>query len=161
MSNKLWTRAIKEQSQLTPTNSDESLPQPSHGELALVRSMLALASGDFQQATEYSREAVGYLEQGNPFIRSMLALEESMHSILLGDTSKAMEALQETVRIARRTNNLFVLMVVTCQLAAMQMLQGRLSPAFVTLEKARLLAVRSDEKPLALAGTKSFARSQT
>ena len=141
-----------EPSQPTPTNSAESLPQPSHGELALVRSMLALASGDFQQATEYSREAVGYLEQGNPFIRSMLVLDESMHFILLGDTSRAIEALQETARIARRANNLFVLIVATCELAEMQMLQGRLSQAFVTLEKARLLAVGPDERTLALAG---------
>jgi tetratricopeptide (TPR) repeat protein len=34
----------------------------------------------------------------------------------------------------------------------MQLLQGRLSQAFVTLEKARLLAVGPDEKPLALTG---------
>jgi LuxR family maltose regulon positive regulatory protein len=142
----------KEQSQPTPTNSGESLPQPSHGELALVRSMLALASGDFQQASVYSREAVGYLEQGNPFIRSMLALEESMHCILLGDTSKSIEALQETARVARRANNLFVLIVATCQLADMQALQGNLNQAQVTLQKARFLAVGPDERPLPLAG---------
>lgn len=142
----------KEQTQPTPTNSDESLPQPSHGELALVRSMLALASGDFQQAAEYSSVAVSYLKEGNPFIQSMLSLDKSMNCILLGDTSKAMEALQETAGVARRANNLFVLIVATCELAEMQMLQGRLSQAFVTLQKARLLAVGSDEKPLALVG---------
>jgi LuxR family transcriptional regulator, maltose regulon positive regulatory protein len=136
----------------TPTNSNESLPQPSHGELALVRSMLALASGDFQQAAEYSSVAVGYLKEGNPFIRSMLSLEESMYVILLGDTSKAVEALQETAGIARRANNLFVLIVATCELAEMHVLQGRLSQAFITLEKARLLAVGRDERPLTVAG---------
>lgn len=142
----------KEQSQPTPANFDESLPQPSQGELALVRSMLALASGDFQQATEYSREAVSYLEEGNPFIRSMLALEESMSCILLGDTSRAIASLHATVENARRANNLFVLMVATCELAEMQMLQGRLNQAFITLEKARLLAVGPDGRPLALSG---------
>jgi LuxR family maltose regulon positive regulatory protein len=114
--------------------------------------MLALASGDFQQATAYSSEAVGYLEEGNPFIRSMLALEAGMQGSLLGDTSAAIEALQETANIARRANNLFVLIVTMRELAEMQMLQGRLSQAFVTLEKARLLAVGPDDKTLALAG---------
>jgi LuxR family maltose regulon positive regulatory protein len=142
----------KEQSQPTPTNSDESLPQPSHGELALVRSMLALASGDFQQSAEYSSVAVSYLKEGNPFIQSMLSLDKSMNCILLGDTSKAMEAIQETAGIARRANNLFVLIVATCELAEMQMLQGRLSQAFVTLQKARLLAVGPHEKSLTLVG---------
>ena len=142
----------KEQSQPTLTNSGDSLPQPSLGELALVRSMLALASGDFQQAAEYSSVAVSYLKEGNPFIKSVLSLEESMVAILLGDTSGAIEALQETVGIARRANNLFVLIVTTCELAEMQAMQGRLSQALLTLEKARLMAVGSDERPLALAG---------
>ena len=114
--------------------------------------MLALASGDFQQAAEYSSVAVSYLKEGNPFIKSVLSLEESMVAILLGDTSGAIEALQETVGIARRANNLFVLIVTTCELAEMQAMQGRLSQALLTLEKARLMAVGSDERPLALAG---------
>lgn len=142
----------KEQRQPTLTNSEESLPQPSLGELALVRSRLALIAGDFQQAAEYSSVAVSYLKEGNLFIKSMLALEESMTSFFSGDTSKAIDALSETVAMARRANNLFVLIVATCQLAEMQMLQGRLSQAFVTLQKARLLAVGPDEKPLALVG---------
>jgi LuxR family maltose regulon positive regulatory protein len=142
----------KEQSQPTLTNSGDSLPQPSLGELALVRSTLALASGDFQQAAEYSSVAVSYLKEGNPFIKGFLSLEASMTCIFSGDTSRAIDALSETVAFARRANNLFVLMVATCQLAEMQMLQGRLSQAFVTLQKARLLAVRSAERPLGLAG---------
>jgi LuxR family maltose regulon positive regulatory protein len=142
----------KEQSQPTFTYPGDSLPQPSAGELALVRSMLALVTGDFQQAAEYSSVAVSYLNEGNPFIKSFLSLEESMTCIFSGDTSEAINALSETVAFARRANNLFALIVATCQLAEMQMLQGRLSQAFATLEKARLLAVGINEKPLALAG---------
>jgi LuxR family maltose regulon positive regulatory protein len=139
-------------SQPTFTYPGDSFPQPAQGELALVRSMLALASGDFQQAAEYSSVAVSYLKEGNPFIKGFLSLEESMTCIFSGDTSKAIDALSETVAFARRANNLFVLIVATCQLAEMQMLQGRLSQAFVTLQKARLLAVGSAERPLGLAG---------
>lgn len=142
----------EEQRPPTPTITDKSLPQPWYGELALVRSRLALITGDFQKAAEYSREAVGYLEAGNPFIKSFLFLEESMTSFFSGDTSRAIDALYETMTIARRANNRFVLIVATCQLAEMQMLQGRLSQAFVTLQKARLLAVGPEERPLPLAG---------
>jgi LuxR family maltose regulon positive regulatory protein len=141
-----------EPSQPTFTYPGDSLPQPSQGELALVRSRLALSIGDFQQAVEYSSMAVSYLKDGNPFIKSFLSLEETMACIFSGDTSKAMGALSETVAFARRANNLFVLIVATCQLAEMQMLQGRLSQAFATLQKARLLAVGSGERPLGLAG---------
>ena len=141
-----------EQSQPTVTDSGDNLPQPSVGELALVRSLLALLTGDFQQAAAYSRVAVSHLSEGNPFIRSMLSLEEGLARVLSGDTSQAIEALQDTARFARRANNLFVLIVATCQLAEMQALQGHLSQALATLQKARLLAVGPDEKPLALAG---------
>jgi LuxR family maltose regulon positive regulatory protein len=111
-----------------------------------------LITGDFQKAAEYSSVAVSYLKEGNPFIKSFLSLEESMTCIFSGDTSKAIDALYETVAFARRANNLFALIVATYQLSEMQMLQGHLSQAFVTLEKARLLAVGSGDKPLALAG---------
>lgn len=141
-----------EPSQPTFTYPGDSFPQPSQGELALVRSMLALASGDFQQAAEYSSVAVSYLKEGNPFIKGFLSLEDSMTCIFSGDTSRAIDALSETVAFAKRANNLFVLIVATCQLAEMQMLQGRLSQAFVILQKARLLAVGSAERPLGLAG---------
>lgn len=142
----------KEPSQPTFTYPGDTLPQPTQGELALVRSLLALMTGDFQQATEYASVAVSHLKEGNPFIKSFLSLEESMTCIFSGDTSKAMDALSETIAFARRANNLFVLIVATCQLAQMQMLQGRLSQAFATLQKARLLVVGSAERPPGLTG---------
>jgi LuxR family maltose regulon positive regulatory protein len=142
----------KEQSPPAVMDSADNLPQPSLGELALVRSLLALLTGDFQQAAEHSRVAVSHLQEGNPFIRSMLSLEESLACVLAGDTSQAIEALQDAAGMARRANNLFALIVATCQLAEMQKLQGHLSQALATLQKARLLAVGPDERPLGLAG---------
>jgi LuxR family maltose regulon positive regulatory protein len=142
----------KEEEKPALSDSSDTLPQPSQGELALVRSILAWITGDFQQSTQHWTDAVAYLEAGNPFIRSILTLEESTHSIFLGDTVKAIEALQKTAAVARRANNLFVLILTSCQLAEIQMLQGRLSQALVTLQKARLLAVGADKEPLPLAG---------
>jgi LuxR family maltose regulon positive regulatory protein len=142
----------KEPSQPTLTNSGDTLPQPWLGELALAHSRLALIAGDFQKAAEYYSVAASYLKEANPFIKSFLSLEESMTWVLSGDTTKAVDALHETVAIARRANHLLVVITATCQLAELQMLQGRLSQAFVTLEKARLLAVGPDERRLALAG---------
>lgn len=141
------------QSQPSTTDSGQHRPLWTLlGGLALVRSMLALRSGDLQQAVQDSQLAVGYLEEPNLFIRSVLAYENSMYYILLGDTIKAVEAIQETIGVARRASNLFVLIAATCQMAEMQMLQGRLSQAEMTLQKARLMAVGPDGKPLALVG---------
>ncbi len=122
------------------------------GGLAICRSMLALISGDFQQAAESSRAGVGYLQRDNPFIQSMLLLEDSLYLALLGDTSRAIETLRETARIARGANNLLVLIVATCELAEMQAMQGHLSQALVTLQRAQFMALAPDGNPLPLAG---------
>ncbi len=122
------------------------------GGLAICRSMLALISGNVQQAAEFSRAAMDSLHEDSPFIRSTVALEDSLYFILSGDTSKAIETLRETARIARGANNVLVLVVATCELAGMQAMQGHLSQALVTLQKAQFMALGPDGNPLPLAG---------
>jgi LuxR family maltose regulon positive regulatory protein len=123
-----------------------------YGGLAVCRSTLALLNGDAEQAAQFSTEAANYLQHENPFISSLLALENSWYFILAGDTSKAIESLQKTVRIARQANNLLVMIVATCQLADMQALQGQLSKALVTLQKAQFMATHPDGSTHPLAG---------
>jgi LuxR family maltose regulon positive regulatory protein len=123
-----------------------------YGGLAVCRSTLALLNGDAEQAAQFSTEAANYLQQENPFIGSLLALENSWYFVLAGDTSKAVESLRKTVRIARQANNLLVMIVATCQLAEMQALQGQLSKALVTLQKAQFMATNPDGSTHPLAG---------
>jgi len=122
------------------------------GGLAICRSTLALLSGDLDEAAEYSRASLTYLNEDNPFIRSLFSLQEGYYYTSLGDTVQAVRVLQETAKIAQRANNLLVLVLVTCQLAEMQALQGHLSQALVTLQKAEYMAVGPDSSPLALRG---------
>jgi len=118
------------------------------GGLAICQSMLALLSGDWEQAAEFSRQATEYLQDEHPFIQSLIALDRSLYFILSGDTVKAIESLRNTVRIARQANHLLVMVLATCQLADMQALQGKLSQAWITLQKARLMAVGPKGEPL-------------
>lgn len=120
------------------------------GGLAICQSMLALLSGDLELAAEFSRQATEYLQDEHPFIQSLIALDKSQYFILSGDTVKAIEALRNTVRIARQANHLFVMVLATCQLADMQALQGKLNQAWVTLQKAQLMAVGPKDKSLPL-----------
>jgi len=122
------------------------------GGLALCQSTLALLGGDWEQAAEFSRQATQYLHEENPFIQSMIALDESLYFLLSGDTVKTIESLRSTARIARQANNLLVMVLATCQLADIQALQGKLSQAWVTLQKAQLMSVRPNGQPLPLAG---------
>ncbi len=122
------------------------------GGLLICQSTLALLSGDAEQAAAFSQQAPRYLGEENPFIHSLIALEDSLYFVLSGDTQKAIEALRETIRAARQANNLLVMVVATCQLAEMQALQGQLGQAWVTLQKAQYIATGPDGKPLPLAG---------
>ena len=94
-----------------------------------------------EQAAEFSLQATDYLQDEHPFIQSMLALDESLIFTLSGDTVKAIESLQNTIRICRMANNLLVRVIATCQLADMQAMQGKLNQAWITLQKAHLMAV--------------------
>ncbi len=122
------------------------------GGLAICQATLAILSGDLDRAAELTRQATGYLKEDSPFIRSMIALDDSFYHTLSGDVPKAIEALRQTVRIARQANNLLVMVIATCQLADLQVLNGRLNQAWATLQKAQYMALGPDGEPLSLSG---------
>jgi len=135
-----------------PTPMDNTERRRLRGVLAMCRSTLAVLTGDALRAAEFSRAALEALPEDDPFSLSLLALDRGTQSVLQGDTSQAIETLRESARAARRANNLGAQVVLTCQLAEMQALQGQLSQALATLEKARSLTLRPDGHALPLAG---------
>jgi LuxR family maltose regulon positive regulatory protein len=127
------------------------------GGLALCESYLAMASGDLERAAELSQLATSYLQdeeqyQRSIYYRSIIALDDSISSILSGDTQKAIEALRATTRIARQANNQFVMIIAGCALADMQALQGQLSKAWESYQRVQYWALGPEGKPLPLAG---------
>ena len=122
------------------------------GGIAVCQSILALFAGDLEQAAEFSRQATRYLPAENVYLRSFLALDDSLHCIMSGDTRKAVESLRTTARIARQANNPLVLVIAACSLADMQALQGQLSKAWETLQRAQYLATGPEGKRLPQAG---------
>ena len=123
-----------------------------YGGLAISQSILAMLDGDLEQAAEFSKQATRYLREDNPFVQSFLMLDDSLYFILSGDTQKAIDSLSDTIRTARQANNLLVMIIATCQLADMRVLQGQLDQAWATLQKAQYMTVGPDGKPLPLAG---------
>ncbi len=122
------------------------------GSLAVCKSILAILSGDMEQAVEFSRQATSYISEENVYLRSLLALDDSLYFISSGDTQKAIESLRATMRIARQANNLLTMIIAASSLADLQALQGQLSKAWETLQKAQYLAIGPEGKPHPLAG---------
>ncbi len=117
------------------------------GGLALCQSYMAMLRGDMEQAAKFSRLAASYLPEENVYLRSFISLDDSISSVLSGDTQKTIESLRATVRIARQANNPLVMIIATCEVAVAQMTQGQLSKAWETLQKAQYLAISPDGKP--------------
>jgi LuxR family maltose regulon positive regulatory protein len=141
---------LEKQSGDTPT-PDANLAGV-RGGIALCESYLAMWSGDLERAAKFSRQAASYLPQENVYLRSLIALDNTISSVLSGDTQKTIELSRTTMRIARQANNLTVLIIATCEVAIMQWIQGQLSKAWETVQKAQYLAIVPDGKPHPLFG---------
>lgn len=122
------------------------------GGLALCQSHLAMLSGDLEQAARFSRQAASYLPKENVYLHSLISLDESISSVLSGNTQKTIESLRVTIRIARLANNPLVMIIATCEIAIVQWIQGQLSKAWETLQKVQYVAIGSDGKPHPIAG---------
>ncbi len=142
--------ALEKQSGETPT-PDANLAGV-RGGIALCESYLAMWSGDLEQVAKSSRQAASYLPKENVYLRSLVALENTISSVLSGDTQKTIELSRTTTRIARQANNLTVLIIATCEVAIMQWIQGQLSKAWETVQKAKYLAIGPDGRPHPLFG---------
>ena len=116
------------------------------GGLALCQSYLAMLRGDMAEAARFSRQAARYLPKENVYLHSIISLDESLSLVFSGETQKAIESLRITARLARQANNSLVMIIAACEVAIMQMMQGQLSKAWETLQKARYLAIGPDGK---------------
>ncbi len=117
------------------------------GGLALCQSYLAMLKGDMVQAAKFSQQAARYLPKENVYLQSLISLDESITLVFSGETQKAIESLRVTARLARQANNSLVMIIATCEVAIVQQIQGQLSKAWETLQKARYIAIGPDEKP--------------
>lgn len=126
--------------------------------LAICHATLAMLSGDLDQAAELYQQASSILPEENGYPRSFIALENSLSAILSGDTQKAIDSLQTTMRMARQVNNPLVMVISAGALADMQAQHGQLSRAWETLQRAQYLVQGSDGNPLPLAGLLDISR---
>jgi len=136
----------------TSGGSDMDRLRVIRGGLAVCQSTLAMLSGDIDQAAEFYVQATKDLPEENVLACSFAALDDSLSSILSGETQKAIDSLRSTMRIGRQANNPFVMVISARALAEMQAMQGQLSKAWETLQQAQYIVQGSDGTPIPLAG---------
>jgi LuxR family maltose regulon positive regulatory protein len=117
------------------------------GGLAACQSILAMMSGDLTLAAEFSRQATSNLPEESVWLRSLIALDGLVSSVLSGDIHRAIESSRATLRIARQANNPLVMIIAACEIAIMQWHEGQLSKAWETLQKSQYLTTGPQGKP--------------
>jgi LuxR family maltose regulon positive regulatory protein len=132
--------------------ADESGLWNMKGGLAICQSTLTLMNGDMEQAAEYSQQAMKYLKEENPFVQSLFSLYDSLYFYFSGDTQATIGSLRQTIKIARQANNVLVLILATCELSDMLILQGQIDQAWATMQKVLYYTIGPDGKPLPFAG---------
>ena len=93
------------------------------GGLAVCQSILAILSGDMEQAAELSQQATSYLQEEKQSIMPAVCRpgrQPFLHLIWRHPESN--RSLARNDRIARQANNLFVMIIAACALADMQAL---------------------------------------
>jgi LuxR family maltose regulon positive regulatory protein len=148
---RLWLDDV-EQALADPAFDWAGKARPTGSELVACRSTLAIFSGDMSTALQLMRTVSEGPPADDPLLESIAGLDHGLVAILQGDTTLAIEALRTATRTARQAQNPLVQLVITCQLAEMQALQGQLTQALATLERARLFTQGPDGRPLPLAG---------
>jgi LuxR family maltose regulon positive regulatory protein len=148
---RLWLEDVK-QALADPGFDWEGKGRPSEAELAVCRSTLALFNGDMETAGSLLRTVLNEQRADHPLIASIADFNRGLYAILHGDTAQAIEALRAASRTARLAHSPLTQVVSMCQMAEMQALQGQLSQALATLQKARLISERPDGSPLPITG---------
>lgn len=122
------------------------------GEIFAVRSILAASKMNSDEALEYSRRALRYLDPDDLFYRSYLAMEQSIYDLLDGNMIAAESSLEETIRLSQACGNWMVNMVARCHLGETQASRGKLSKALTTFKQSIPLTIDQEGKSMGFVG---------
>ena len=106
------------------------------GHIAAIRTYVAGLRGDMSRSAELAREALERLSEEDLMARGWTALMLGFALRYKGDLVGAAHALAEATAISQMAGDSHVVMLVLCELAALQFLQGRLHKAAATCRDA-------------------------
>jgi LuxR family maltose regulon positive regulatory protein len=141
--------AAEERLQLARTADDTGAFR---GEMAAIQATLTAFRGESQRAAELARQALVHLPGDDAFLRGIVAANLGIPYMLDGDVATAAQAFAEAARMSQKAGNLLVAVLSLCQVAELQIVQGRLHQAAETYGEAEKLALGKDGRPLPMAG---------
>ncbi|NMB88961.1 MAG: hypothetical protein GYA17_11415 [Chloroflexi bacterium] len=131
--------------------SPESEPQI-QGEILAIRSMLAAANGQGDEALELSNKAIEHLPPESFFTRSHVMLEQGLYYLLNGNLHQAQESFQESIRLSQPAGIWSLNILARSYLGETLGNLGQLSQAIALLQQSIQLAANPQWKDLGLVG---------
>lgn len=109
------------------------------GLIAAGQSILEAAHGENDKAMALSKQALSLLPEGNDYSHSFALLNQAITLSINSDTEKAIQVLDETIRISQKSGNWFVMLIARSNLGEIYISSGQLSKALVVFEQSRNL----------------------
>jgi len=137
---------------------DVHLPEEIHAKTPIVaganaiRAFVAMSKGAILDSYNLSKHALDYLPQESLFFRSLATWIFSIMLLAKGDLETGMQALEDAVKLGRKTGNIMTAVMAKCIIGELQMARGSLNDAVVTYQEALAWGTDSRKRPLPIAG---------
>jgi len=126
--------------------------EDSPGELALVRSLLAIYLGDGATSIDLAQQALTHLDASRTFLRGMATWVLGIAYIFYGDLDRGWQALEQAVQLSQQVGNMTIAVSSWGRMANQVWRKGELHQAKRIYEQALILAKDEAERPLPIAG---------
>jgi len=126
--------------------------EDSPGELALVRSLLAIYLGDGATSIDLAQQALTHLDASRTFLRGMATWVLGIAYIFYGDLDRGWQALEQAVQLSQQVGNMTIAVSSWGRMANQVWRKGELHQAKRIYEQALILATDEAERPLPIAG---------
>ncbi len=105
------------------------------GQVAAIRSGISIAQHDIAGGIESARLALAQLPEDALMVRGFVSRNMGISCWLKGDVVAAAQAFANAASYNHASNNIYAALIVSCDLAFLQMLQGQLQKANTTYEQ--------------------------
>lgn len=130
--------------------ADDTTTDESRAEIAVVRALLAMLTGDLGQSVTLARESIAALSPGNHILRGLAIWLVSIVGVLgEEDLFQATAALEEAADDSLRSGNLLIAFIALATKAGIELYECSLNRAVSTCQEALQLMRAGAEPPIA------------
>ena len=129
-----WDAAERDLQQVEELLDKTKAPEIT-AQIASIRSGISAAHHDIAATIELSRLALAQLPEDSLMARGFVSRNMGIASWLKGDVVAATQAIANAIDYNHASNNIYAALIISCDLAFMQMIQGQFQKANTTYEQ--------------------------